>query len=152
MTVHLHGRFGNTSNRPYIEALIVLPRLKLRGNISFIIDSGADKTMIMPDDGQRLAIDYAALSNQQICGGVGGQFTAYDESALILFSEPGKRVFIYNRTISILPQSLGVRGTPSLLGRDVLDKWRWDYCGMKKSLSFEVIEADQTIDINQPTP
>ena len=38
----LKGRFGDTSGRPYIEGHILLPRLKKRGNVSFVFDTGAD--------------------------------------------------------------------------------------------------------------
>lgn len=38
----LRGRFGDTSGRPYLEGRLFLPRLKLQGDISFIVDTGAE--------------------------------------------------------------------------------------------------------------
>jgi hypothetical protein len=53
----IQGRFGNTSGRPYVEGRLVIPRLKVRGDISFIFDTGADQTVLMPMDGTRLLLD-----------------------------------------------------------------------------------------------
>ena len=37
----LHGRFGESSGRPYVWARVFIPRLGLVGNVSFIFDTGA---------------------------------------------------------------------------------------------------------------
>ncbi len=44
----LIGRFGHTSGRPYFEARVVLPHLNVAGNVSFLLDTGADKSLLMP--------------------------------------------------------------------------------------------------------
>ena len=46
----LQGRFGDTSGRPYMSARVIVPRLNVTGNVSFIFDTGADFTMLMPAD------------------------------------------------------------------------------------------------------
>jgi hypothetical protein len=45
------GRFGDTTGRPYLEGRLVLPRLGKRGDFSFLVDTGADYTYLMPGDG-----------------------------------------------------------------------------------------------------
>jgi hypothetical protein len=103
----LLGRFGNTSGRPYLEGRLVLTRLGLAADISFIVDTGADKTVVMPLDGTRLGVDYANLT----------------------------RPFV----------STGIMNIPSLLGRDILDRWQMTYHKPNASLTFEVLSADYTI-------
>ena len=44
----LHGRFGESSGRPYISARVFIPRLGLAGTVSFIFDTGADSSVLMP--------------------------------------------------------------------------------------------------------
>ena len=55
------GRYGNTSGRPYLEARVILPNLKIGGDVSFIVDTGADRTVLMPIDVKRMGIDYKKL-------------------------------------------------------------------------------------------
>ena len=59
----LVGRFGNTSGAAFIEAYISLPDLALAGPVSFLVDTGADQTMLMPVDATRLGVDHAQLTN-----------------------------------------------------------------------------------------
>ena len=68
----LRGRFGDTSGRPYMEGHVLLPRLGLSGNVSFIFDTGADTSLLMPLDAQRMGIDYGLLGNELSTLGIGG--------------------------------------------------------------------------------
>ena len=52
----LQGRFGDTSGRPYMEGHVLLPRLGWRGYVSFIFDTGADTSLLMPLDARRMGI------------------------------------------------------------------------------------------------
>lgn len=36
------GRFGDTTGRPYVEAIVWFERLKVRMNVSFLVDTGAE--------------------------------------------------------------------------------------------------------------
>src|SRR5262245_39152062 len=77
----LEGRFGNTSGAPYMEARISIPRLNLRGLVSFLVDTGADGTVIMPIDSRKLGIDFASLRNPVTPEGIGGPANAFTELA-----------------------------------------------------------------------
>ena len=46
----LKGWFGDTTGRPYIEARIAFPRLRALGLVSFVLDTGADRSLLMPRD------------------------------------------------------------------------------------------------------
>ena len=82
----IRGRFGNTSGRPHIEGRIFLPRIGVRGDISFLFDTGADESLLMPLDGLRMGIDYANLPDQASSSGIGGDYENFIEPAILIFA------------------------------------------------------------------
>ena len=139
------GRFGDTSGRPYIEAQVILPRLKISSGVSFIVDTGADQTVLMPLDAVRLGIDYGKLRKGQPLFGVGGRCESYRESALIVFSENNRRLFLYEINIGIVDRKEEFMRTRSLLGRDILYRLRMDYNASKGIITFKAVSFDATI-------
>ena len=81
----LRGRFGDTSGRPYMEGHVLFPRLGWSGNVSFIFDTGADASLLMPLDAERMGIDYAMLENEVSALGIGGVSENFIESAYLAF-------------------------------------------------------------------
>ncbi len=114
----LKGRFGATSGRPYIEACVVFPRLKSFGNLSFILDTGADKSLLMPLDGQRLGIEWDKLDETDQSSGIGGHLECYIEPAIVVFAS-AEKLYLYSIKLWIYPQSQEIVKIPSLLGRDL---------------------------------
>jgi hypothetical protein len=150
----LIGRFGHTSGRPYFESRVVLPHLKVAGNVSFLFDTGADKSLLMPLDAQRCGIDYNVLQRTEPTTGVGGQMECYVESALVAFADSDE-LCIYSIEIGISPAAPEIMRLPSLLGRDVIDRWRVLYDKPNTTLTAEVIAADSRVplrNIEQPSP
>ena len=142
----LRGRFGDTSGRPYLEGRLFLPRLDVRGDISFLVDTGADASLINPLDSARLGIDYSRLEGHAESWGIGGVAHNFIEDAVLVFSEPGVALYVYRLTIDISPPGPAIPADlPSLLGRDILDRWRMTYSPLKKNLRFKVFEADETV-------
>ena len=76
------GRFGDTSGRPFIEARLYLPRLNLSGDVSFLLDTGADASILMPADARRLGVPFNQLEGDNECGGLGGTVHCFVERAL----------------------------------------------------------------------
>ena len=122
----LKGRFGDTSGRPYIEARVFLPRLKVRGNLSFILDTGADQSLLMPLDGQRFGIEWDKLDKSGKSTGIGGHLEHFIEPAVVVFAS-AETLYIYLIEIGISPPSHEIMKIPSLLGRDIIDQWRITY-------------------------
>ena len=139
------GRFGDTSGRPYVEAQVILPRLNISSGVSFIVDTGADRTVLMPLDAVRMGIDYRKLQRAGSLFGVGGACKSFSEPALIVFSENNRRLFLYDIKIAIIEKRHEFMRTRSLLGRDILDRLRMDYNASKQSITFKVVSADATI-------
>ena len=138
----LLGRFGDTSGCPYIEGRLILPRLNIRGDISFLADTGADQTLIHPLDGLRIGIDYSTLSDTSESVGIGGISQNFVEPALVVFSEPRRMLYIYTIVVAIAPPSPDIMNLPSLLGRDILKQWRMVVEPHRDICTFTVRTAD----------
>lgn len=52
----LIGRYEEGTGRPYLDAWVDLPDLGQQGWVPFVVDTGADLSMIGPDDCQRLLL------------------------------------------------------------------------------------------------
>lgn len=143
----LRGRFGDTSGRPYVEGRLVFPVLRLRGDISFVVDTGADRSVLMPLDGMRIGVDYNTLSSHTESVGMGGISRDFEEQALVGFAEPNQNIYVYNIKIIVASPHPDIMDVPSLLGRDILDHWRIIYNPSKKLLSVRFLSADFIIPI-----
>ena len=136
----LRGRFGDTTGRPYFDAKVILPRLGIRGNVSFLFDTGADSSVLMPLDGQRLGIDPARLSATDTAIGIGGIQEHFIEPAIVIFANDSE-LFAYRMNMGIISPSPEIIDVPSLLGRDIIDRWRVTYDKTGNTLSVEVVSA-----------
>ena len=137
----LRGRFGDTSGRPYVEGHVLLPRLGRSGNVSFIFDTGADTSVLMPLDAQRMGIDYGMLDNEVLSLGVGGESKNCIESAYLAFVG-NEALYGYEIALHICRPAKELMTIPSLLGRDVIDQWRVTYDKPASELLAEVISSD----------
>ena len=131
-----------------MEGRLIFPRLGLRSDLSFLVDTGADQTMIHPLDGTRMGIDYPALTDVAESIGVGGISRNFIEPAVAVFAEPRRNLYVYNIQVAVCPPSPDIMDLPSLLGRDILDNWRMTYSPQQRRLVFKVLVADATIDLS----
>ncbi len=77
---------------------------------------------------------------------------SYVESALIAFAD-NDQLYIYSIEIGISPPTPEIMRLPSLLGRDIIDKWRVSYDKPNTTLTAEVITADTKVPLmEQPSP
>lgn len=97
----LRGRFG-ADGRPYVNGLLIVPRLRSRANVTFLVDTGADTTMLSPSDGRVMGIDYRRLGNRDMSVGIGGSIQTYHEPAAVIFFD-GQAPRSYRIHLSILP-------------------------------------------------
>lgn len=141
------GRFGGTSKRPYIEAHVTIPGLGIAGNVSFLVDTGADSTCLAGSEAIRLGVDYSALPKAAVCTGIGGDMTTYPVEALISFAGT-KNLFVFVIELDILDHG-SARDIPSLLGRDVLDRILFICDRPNEKLVFEFRTADAVIPLSE---
>ncbi len=141
----LAGRFGDTSGRPYVEGILYFPRFKLKGEVSFLVDTGADRSIISPSDTLRLGVNFDLLSDESESLGIGGALRYFNERALLVFTSTDKIVHIYDVPVGVIPLRNEYLSLPSLLGRDVIDRWRMVYDPQTPLLEFDIRSADLTM-------
>ena len=120
----LTGRLGNTSGAPYLEAHIFFPRLSVRGLVSFLVDTGADGAIFMPTDSKKLGIRFQSLRTPTVTAGIGGSARCFTEQVVLSFSD-SKFVYSYLFPVDLAEPSISNQRIPSLLGRDILNRWRF---------------------------
>jgi len=140
--VALRGRYGDTTGRPYIEAVVIVERFGIRAHLSCCIDTGADQTLLLPMDSVRLGVDYSSLKVGDDSAGSGGRCKTYSEPATLVFCEAGRTFYYYDIDLEIAAPRRDMGDFPSLLGRDVLDRWRRVVNPSRTQVYAKVITAD----------
>ncbi len=111
------GRF----QRPYVDLILQFPVADNRQlEVSFLVDTGADRTLLSPTEGmrlrQQLGIDLLSLPFGPPIGGVGGETQTRMIDATLDIGEQS-----ISTTLSLLEPPPGQFPTmPSLLGRDII--------------------------------
>ena len=109
-----------------------LPRQKLFGLISFMIDTGADNTTLSLIDVERLNLSYRRLRRGSLAPveGIAGEQFFYREEAILILREEDGKTYTFPIDIHIPKKGKGKRAEqqrrlPSVLGRDVVNQ-----CGL----------------------
>jgi hypothetical protein len=118
------GRFGSTSGRPYMAAHVNIQSQRIFGEVSFLVDTGADSTVLMPVDAGRLGVEYGRLSETTKSTGMGGESEDFVEQAQLVFRDDSDVLYVYDVALVIARPRPKIDILPSLLGRDVIDRWR----------------------------
>jgi predicted aspartyl protease len=136
------GRFE--AGIPYVSVKLILPRLYLVHEFYPLLDTGADSTVVMPSDAYKMGIDYSQLRGDIASIGVGGAVHSFLEPALLVFVDSERVEYTYNLNIRFMEDTAISRQLPSLLGRDVLNRWRIVYDPEVEGLAATVRSADST--------
>lgn len=146
------GRFGDTSGRPYIEGRLYLPRFNLSADISFLLDTGADRSILMPGDAKKIALPFDQLTGDNERRGIGGLVHCFEERVLLVFDEPKVALYVYELTMDIMQADPQMEDVSSIIGRDIIDRWRITYDPQRRKLGIVVRSADVIFPLNAPTP
>jgi hypothetical protein len=141
----LRGEFDAQTGRPSLKGRLFLPRLRLSERIAWLVDTGADSSLLNPSAAFLLGIDFLQLRGSAESRGVGGRAETYLEQAMLVFDEPLVGFHIYVRDLAVSMPDPDLDGLPSLLGRDILDNWAMSYNPSERELTFRVITAEATI-------
>ncbi len=126
-----------------LTARLLLPRLNVNAQVAFMVDTGADTSMLGASDAQDAGVDFTRLSRRSTAVSISGLAHPYlEEAALAFVDETSASYLVYRLDLEILPVSTDVMEMPSLLGRDVLDRWRMVYDRENTELTFETRGAD----------
>lgn len=145
----IRGEFG-PAGQPYVEGFLTLPRFGLSRNITFLVDTGAHATCIHPRDGMAAAIPFNQLENPVTSDGVGGPATYFRERAVLEFVDgEAREIHSYEVDVLIAKPAAdpmhSINRLPSLLGRDIIDRWRMVYDRTDGVLEFTVRSADSEV-------
>ena len=142
----LRREFAVGTGRPEIDAKLWIPRFNLRTTISFCVDTGSGYTMLMVRDAFRIGIDYSELADETDLATVGGATSVFLEPVEISLTDLDMRTgYAYRVMLAIASPSPETARLPSLLGRDVINRWRIDYHPTAGQLLCDVITADEVI-------
>ena len=131
------------------------PDSHIVGEVQFLVDTGAHSTVLMPDDVGRMGIDCNTLTRDpRTSVGVGGRAHNHITPAFVAFEEQGAGIQVYRINLVVFDpnEHLDQAGVPSLLGRDILNRWEMLYNPSKDRLEFRVNSADYSLPIHPDAP
>ena len=144
----LNGEFARRDGSPIIRCDLWIPRFNLRRQIRFCIDTGTTYTTLMPTETFAVGVDYTLLEDPFEVTTAGGTSEMFVEPAEVYFEDEDARArYAYRVMLLIAPPSIETTHLPSLLGRDIINRWRIDYHPTSSELRCEVITADEVIEL-----
>lgn len=102
--------------------------------------------MLNVSDAVNLGWDAATLSGRVEVGGVTGTGRHHAEPATISILTGGK-LYPYGLRLLIASPSPDVALLPSILGRDILNRWDMSYRPSRGRLTFDIVTADEVIHV-----
>ena len=139
----ISGRF-DAFGRPYVEGRLIIPRLQVNHNVSFLLDTGADSSCLHPGDAVGAGVPFEQLRDRGLSRGIGGASPYFQEPATLSFPD-GIAARIYQVGLLIAEPDETNRNLPSLLGRNIVNHWYVEYDPASGRLECAVRYADRTI-------
>jgi hypothetical protein len=106
--------------RPFVTARVAIPSQQVVGNVDFLIDTGADATLLAPGDALDLGLDVAELPQGPRSTGVGGTTTTVSAQATITLDQHSFTIPLRILAPRSNRQRAALARIPSLFGRDLL--------------------------------
>jgi hypothetical protein len=137
--------------RPFIEAVLFFPLIGQHSiPIAFLIDTGADRTVLSPNEGRRLRQDYGldllSLPTGSPSRGVGGQMGTRLIEATLTIDDFSKELMvpIFEPSPSVpFPDWM-----PSLMGRDIIYEFGLHVSDRRNRVLF--LDAGEEEGLNLP--
>src|SRR5208283_2866379 len=117
-------------------------RFGIEGLVSFLLDTGASKTLLCPADSAKFKIDHTKLVNKTEATGFGGKGYMHREPAEIRFRGENNTIFSYDIDLGIAVPTVEIEEISSVLGRDIINRWKISCDKMHDKLCVHVIKSD----------
>jgi hypothetical protein len=125
-----------------MAAVVHIPSQGLYGEVSFLVDTGADTSVLMPVDAERLGVRYGQLAQTTRTTGMGGESEDFVEPASLVFREDNDLLHVYDIALVIARQRSELLILPSLLGRDVISRWKLTMDQSSSFLGAVIVTSD----------
>ena len=126
------------------------------GEVTFLVDTGAASSVLMAGDVIDLGIDWNALPiSPHTYIGAGGIARSRVASAFVIFEEIGVGTHVYwvpELSVFEPDEEFQRAQVPSLLGRDILNRWEMLYNPSEDRLELRVKSADYSLTIQPDVP
>lgn len=121
----IRGRFVGVSGRlrPFVLAHVSIASQNIAGDVNFLVDTGADSTLLAPVDATRLAINTFRLLPGLASTGVGGATQTVQAAAVITLGQHRFPVDLRVLAPQTPAQQRALSRIPSLLGRDIIARF-----------------------------
>jgi predicted aspartyl protease len=106
--------------RPFITARVSIPSQHIVGEVHFLVDTGADSTLLAPRDALNLSLDLTHFPQGPRSTGVGGITTTVTAQATITLDEHSFTIPLRILAPRSTRQRAALARIPSLFGRDLL--------------------------------
>lgn len=124
--------------RGFVRCDVAIPRLNVAGKVTFQVDTGSDHTSLHVGVGTHIVIPFDRLDrgNVRAARGVGGHSRYFVERAELSFVDDQREYERREVNLWIAEPDGRNRGLNSLLGLDVLRRWRMNFDGPNDRLQF----------------
>ena len=115
-----------------------------------MVDTGADTCLLAPTDAMMVGLDFSQCTPKPgSVVGIGGATRAYVEDAILMFIDGEGMASCYDVELTILPYRDDTENLVSVIGRDILNRWRMDYHPSGGTLNIEIVTADYALRVPQ---
>lgn len=118
----IRGYFGGSPGRlrPLVIANLSIRPANVAGEVHFLVDTGADSTVLSPRDARSFGLSLTQLPRGAPSAGVGGMTPTVSTEATITLGALAFRIRLGILDPTSRRQQATLRFIPSLLGRDIL--------------------------------
>ncbi|MFC6197744.1 retropepsin-like aspartic protease [Ponticaulis profundi] len=112
----------------------------LSGCVTFLVDTGAQHTILNPVDARRLGWTFSSDVPNVLVQGIAGEALAQEVEASVFFADPDEAVLRgFSVSLLILPYEERLLKRPSVIGRDLLHFWDMSHGPYQGVLEFEPV-------------
>ena len=133
------GWFGFDGS-PFVSVRVTIPRLGAQREVDFLVDTGSDITCVNHRDAVNMGLfpEVLRADDMSSATGIGGSTMYFREDAHIAFLDTvGGQIHEHALSLRIADLSDAPMAIPSLLGRDILNRYNMVYAPAERGLTLD---------------